>query len=120
VSGRRYRKHTKPSFEPLDPFEGLGSGDLGYRLRGGRTGFDPFEMAQEEGRFAGIVLKRMLSHPVGRSVVVILFSASVTTLVLEGAWAALALIVVIAASVLFVSAISKQDLEDIRHSRRRE
>jgi hypothetical protein len=61
---RRYAR-LKP---PPDLWADLGPGDPGYRLRPGRTGFDPFETQQEMARSFGLLLKstllgRVAAHP---------------------------------------------------------
>jgi len=54
---RRYKR-----FPPLpDVFADLGPGDPGYRLRPGRTGFDPMDMYLEQGRFIGTMLRALLT-----------------------------------------------------------
>ncbi len=114
---RRYQTARK---EPLDPFEGLGPGDPGYRLRGGRTGFDPLEIAQEEGRFGGIVLRSVFSNPIGRAAGVLLFGAILGSLVIRSDWIALLALAGISVGIFFLWAISRQDLEDIRSRHPRE
>ena len=61
MSARRRNRRNPPRTPsaPIDPFEDLDTGDLGYRLRGGRSGLDPFETTQEQGRFGGMALKAL-------------------------------------------------------------
>jgi hypothetical protein len=61
---------------PPDLWADLGLGDPGYRLRPGRTGFDPLEMYAEYARTLGTLLRdavtgKLLSYPMPSVAVVL-------------------------------------------------
>ena len=113
---RKQREDTRSV--PIDPFEDLGPGDLGYRLRGGRTGLDPFDNALEQGRFGGMALKALFSNPIARAVAIIMCVAVLVTLVSGGNWTALIIIAAIAVGVFILRALANEDLERIRERKR--
>jgi hypothetical protein len=116
---QRSEARPEPPVEEMDPFEDLGPGDPGYRLRGGRTGFDPFETTLEQARINGLVLRWALRRWYLRAPLIVLFVALIVQLVLEGAVMALVLIGAIAVAVFLVWLISSDDLARIRSQRRR-
>ncbi len=120
MSARWQRREPRP--EPpdpgIDPFKGLGPGDPGYRLRPGRSGLDPVETYQEEGRFFGLALRGALSRWYLRGPLIILFVAIIVRLVVIGAVMSLVLIGAIAVGVVIVALIASEDLARIRSGRR--
>jgi hypothetical protein len=56
----RRRKRYARLRPPPDLWAHLGPGDPGYRLRPGRTGFDPFEQTLEYSRAVGILASAAL------------------------------------------------------------
>ncbi|HWC30396.1 MAG TPA: hypothetical protein VG845_09975 [Dehalococcoidia bacterium] len=63
---RRRRRRYARLRPPPDLWADLGPGDPGYRLRPGRTGFDPFETYQEYARVFGMLLKAVIVGDLGR------------------------------------------------------
>jgi energy-coupling factor transporter transmembrane protein EcfT len=73
----------------------------------------------EQGRFAGMALSGLVSNPFVRIAAVLLFAAFLTMLVVQGNWVGLGVIGAIAIGVLFLAAIARQDLREVRRRRRR-
>ena len=73
---RRRRRYAR--FATLDLWADLGPGAPGFRLRPGRTGFDPWEMYMEYARMLGLLLRaaftgRLGPYPVASLVLLLAF-----------------------------------------------
>ena len=121
MSSRRRLRRQQPEEEssPIDPFGDLGPGDLGYRLRGGRSGLDPLDNATEQGRVVGMALKDLFRNPIARGVGLVALVGLLVSLASQGNWAGLGIIAAIVVGIFFLAAVSKQDLQDIRRRRER-
>jgi magnesium-transporting ATPase (P-type) len=74
---------------PPDIWADLGPGDPGYRLRPGRTGFDPFEQTLDQARFEGILLASLFRPHLRWRVGAAAFVVAFVWVALGDAWAVL-------------------------------
>ena len=79
---KRYGRRVAP-----DLWADLGAGDPGYRLRPGRTGFDPFEQTVDEARFYGSLMASLYRPRLQLGSLAILALAVAVGAVFSAAWA---------------------------------
>jgi hypothetical protein len=97
----------------------MGLGDPGYRLRPGRTGFDPYEQTLEQARFEGVALKTIFLGKRSRYASAMLLSGFIGYLIATGDWTSLLVILGIAVFVTAMALIARSDLKALRRRRRR-
>jgi hypothetical protein len=97
----------------------LGPGDPGYRLRPGRTGFDPLEQQQEFARFQGLAYKSIFWNRYTRHLTTIAFAALLAFLAFEGNFAAIGVIAIVAGAIGLLSRISGEHVRELRRKHRR-